>query len=109
MKSINLYKFSINNRLPGKSSIFSSQGLYIRNRFCYHKYTANNTFKSQGYMPTNAEGIEILARKLERARILNDLKECKTLEEYQAFVKKYEALYNDDIGYSTNCQSAKHL
>ena len=47
-------------------------------------------------MPTNAEVIEILARKLERARILNDLKECKTLEEYQALVKKYEALCNDD-------------
>ncbi len=47
-------------------------------------------------MPTNAEVIEILARKLERARILNDLKECKTLEEYQALVRKYEALCNDD-------------
>ena len=48
------------------------------------------------HMPTNAEVIEILARKLERARILNDLKECKTLEEYQALVRKYEALCNDD-------------
>lgn len=32
-------------------------------------------------MPTNAEVIENLARKLERARILNDLKKSKTLEE----------------------------
>ncbi|WP_300808523.1 hypothetical protein [uncultured Acetatifactor sp.] len=47
-------------------------------------------------MPTNAEVIERLARKLERARILNDLKECKTLEEYQELTKKYETLCNDD-------------
>lgn len=47
-------------------------------------------------MPTNAEVIESLARKLERVRILNDLKECKTLEEYQELTKKYEALCNDD-------------
>ena len=40
-------------------------------------------------MPNTAETIEILARKLERVRILNDLKECKTLEEYQELVKKY--------------------
>lgn len=47
-------------------------------------------------MPNTAETIEILARKLERACILNDLKECKTLEEYQELVKKYEKLCNDD-------------
>ena len=47
-------------------------------------------------MPTNAEVIEELARKLERVRILNDLKECKTLEEYQELTQKYETLCNDD-------------
>ena len=47
-------------------------------------------------MPTNTAVIETLARKLERARILNDLKDCKTLEEYQELTKKYETLYNDD-------------
>ena len=47
-------------------------------------------------MPTNAEIIEKLSRKLERAIILNDLKECKTLEEYQELTKKYEILCNDD-------------
>lgn len=47
-------------------------------------------------MPNTAETIETLARKLERVRILNDLKECKTLEEYQELVKKYEKLCNDD-------------
>ena len=47
-------------------------------------------------MPTNAEVIESLARKLERACILNDLKECKTLEEFQELTKKYEALCIDD-------------
>lgn len=41
-------------------------------------------------MPDSAETIE----KLERARILNDLKECKTLEEYQELTKKYELLCN---------------
>lgn len=48
------------------------------------------------YMPTNAEVIESLARKLERARILNDLKECETLEEFQELTRKYETLCNDD-------------
>ncbi len=47
-------------------------------------------------MPTNAEVIEALARKLERVRILNDLKECTTLEEYQEVTKKYETLCRDD-------------
>lgn len=47
-------------------------------------------------MPTNAEVIENLARKLERAHILNDLRECKTLEDFQEITKKYEALCNED-------------
>lgn len=47
-------------------------------------------------MPNTAETIEILERKLERARILNDLKECQTIEDYQQLVKKYEELCNDD-------------
>ena len=47
-------------------------------------------------MPTNAEIVESLARKLERVRILNDLKECSTLEDFQELVKKYEALRNND-------------
>ena len=47
-------------------------------------------------MPNTAETIENLARKLERARMLNDLKECRTLEDFQALTKKYEALCNDD-------------
>ena len=47
-------------------------------------------------MLTNAEIVESLARKLERVRILNDLKECSTLEDFQELVKKYEALCNND-------------
>ena len=47
-------------------------------------------------MPNAAETIENLARKLERVRILNDLKECKTLEDFQTLTKKYEVLCNDD-------------
>ena len=43
-----------------------------------------------------AETIEDLARKLERVRVLNDLKECKTLEDFQELTKKYETLCNDD-------------
>lgn len=48
-------------------------------------------------MPTNAEVIETLARKLERVRILNDLKECETLEYFQEIVKKYETLIRKDV------------
>lgn len=47
------------------------------------------------HMQTTADVIEILARKLEIARILNDLKECKTLEDYQALVKKYDTFCNN--------------
>lgn len=47
-------------------------------------------------MPNSAETIENLARKLERARILNDLKECKTLEEYQELTRKYEIMCSED-------------
>lgn len=50
------------------------------------------------YMPTKnaSETIEILARKLERSRILNDLKECKTLDDLQELTKKYELLCEKD-------------
>ena len=47
-------------------------------------------------MPVYAEVIENLARKLERVRILSDLKECRTLEEFQELTKRYEELCNDD-------------
>lgn len=47
-------------------------------------------------VPNTAETIESLARKLERMRILNDLKECKTLEDFQNLTQKYETLCNDD-------------
>ena len=47
-------------------------------------------------MPNSAETIESLARKFERARILNDLKECKALKEYQVLTKKYETMCNND-------------
>lgn len=38
-------------------------------------------------MPTTAEVTETLARKSERVRILNDLRECKTIEDYQELTK----------------------
>lgn len=47
-------------------------------------------------MPNTAETIENLARKLERVRILNDLKECRTLEEYQELTRRYETLCKED-------------
>ena len=48
-------------------------------------------------MPTSsAETIEVLSRKLERARILNDLKDCKTLEDLKELTQKYETLCNED-------------
>ena len=48
------------------------------------------------HMPNSAETIENLARKLERVRILNDLRECRTLEDYQELTKKYELLCKND-------------
>lgn len=50
-------------------------------------------------MPDTAETIENLARKLERARILNDLKECKTLNDFLELTQKYEELCNEDSLY----------
>lgn len=47
-------------------------------------------------MPNSSEIIENLSRKLERTRILNDLKECRTLEDYQNLTKKYELLCEED-------------
>lgn len=47
-------------------------------------------------MPTNSEKIEELARKLERERFLNDLRDCKTLEDYEEIKRKYETLCNED-------------
>jgi hypothetical protein len=34
-------------------------------------------------MPTNAETIEKLAKQLEQQKIYSDLKECRTLEDFQ--------------------------
>lgn len=46
--------------------------------------------------PNSAETIETLSRKLERVRILNDLKDCDTIDDFKDLVKKYETLCNDD-------------
>lgn len=46
--------------------------------------------------PNSAETIEAFSRKLERIRILNDLKDCETIEDFKELVKKYEASCNDD-------------
>ena len=50
------------------------------------------------YLPTKnaSETIETLSRKLERSRILNDLKECEALEDFKELTKKYEALCDED-------------
>ncbi|MCD7777267.1 MAG: hypothetical protein LUH47_02020 [Clostridiales bacterium] len=47
-------------------------------------------------MPNSAETIENLARKLERAKLLIELKDCKTLEDFQALQQKYENLCSND-------------
>ncbi len=47
-------------------------------------------------MPNAAETIESLARKNERAYILNDLEQCKTIEEFQELTKKYRTLCEKD-------------
>ncbi|MCM1578498.1 MAG: hypothetical protein NC078_06860 [Ruminococcus sp.] len=43
-------------------------------------------------MTNNAETIERLARDLERHKILDDLKSCKSMSDIQELIKKYEAL-----------------
>lgn len=48
------------------------------------------------FMPTSSEIIENLSRKLERTRILIELKECETLEDFQKLTQKYETLCNED-------------
>lgn len=47
-------------------------------------------------MPNAAEMLEKLTRKLEQQRMLADLKECKTLEEFQELTKKYEAICDEN-------------
>lgn len=63
----------------------------------YHK--GINHFPAKGggeKMPNTAEIIEKLARQLERQRMLTDLKECKTLEDFQKLTEKYESLCRND-------------
>lgn len=50
------------------------------------------------YMPTKnaSETIEALARKLERVRILNDLKSCQTDDEIHEYIKLLELQVEDD-------------
>lgn len=47
-------------------------------------------------MPNASETIEKLAKQIERIKILNDLKDCETLEDYKALTAKYEALCKED-------------
>lgn len=42
-------------------------------------------------MPNSAETIERLARELERQKILMELLECKTLDDYEKLVEKLKA------------------
>lgn len=57
------------------------------------------SFQAKGgeKMPNTAETIEKLARQLERQRLLTDLKECKTLEDFQKLTEKYESLCRSDL------------
>lgn len=50
------------------------------------------------YMPTKnaSETIEALARKLERVRILNDLKSCQNDKEIQEYIKMLEQQVEED-------------
>lgn len=43
-------------------------------------------------MPTSADTIEKLAKQLEQQKIYSDLKDCKTLEDFQKLVEKYKIL-----------------
>ncbi len=46
-------------------------------------------------MTDNADIIEKLARQLEQQKFLNDLQSCRTLEDFQKLVEKYEAICNE--------------
>ncbi len=46
-------------------------------------------------MPNYAEMIEKLAKQLEQQKLLYELKGCKTLEDFQKLVEKYEAICNE--------------
>ncbi len=43
-------------------------------------------------MPSNAETIEKLARQLEQQRLLSELLQCVTLEDFEKLVEKYKAI-----------------
>lgn len=43
-------------------------------------------------LPNAPETIEKLARQLERARTLTNLKACQNMDDVQALIRKYEAL-----------------
>lgn len=43
-------------------------------------------------MPSNADIIEKLARQLERYILLNDLLNCKNLDDFSALTDKYKAI-----------------
>jgi hypothetical protein len=47
-------------------------------------------------MPSASDTIEKLAKQLERLKFLSDLRECKTLEDYEQVKKKYEILCSED-------------
>ena len=41
-------------------------------------------------MPTSAETIERLTRELEQQKFYLELRECKTIEDFQALTEKYK-------------------
>lgn len=43
-------------------------------------------------MLDNGETIERLARQLEQQKILNELRSCKTIEDFKALTEKYQAI-----------------
>ncbi|MBO6147946.1 MAG: hypothetical protein J6O55_01245 [Lachnospiraceae bacterium] len=47
-------------------------------------------------MPNTAEVVEKLAGKLERQKILIELKDCETIQDFKKLQKKYELLCEED-------------
>lgn len=47
-------------------------------------------------MPNASETIEKLAKQLERLKLLNDLRDCETLEDFKALTQKYETICKED-------------
>lgn len=83
-------KTFVSHRLSAVFVVNSFYKIYREQCYIFKGTHRISKRKGRSLIPTSTKVIESLARKLERIRRLNDLKECKTLEEFQALTKKYK-------------------